>query len=130
MFAQDVAPLLFLVFPPLVLIVFRLSPPWVAVSVIIVAAVGRMAALTGHGPFSLVRPYDIPGVEGAQGIHRYLNIYYLFLLTGHPDGIADQHPDVRAPPPDRPAGGSNLALPRSRVARLSSRPPPSRDSLP
>ncbi len=80
-FAQDVAPLLFLVFPPLVLIVFRLSPPWVALSVIIVAVIGALSALTGHGPFSLVKLHDIPGVQDVHGVQRYLSVYYLFLLT-------------------------------------------------
>ena len=52
-FAQAAAPILFLVFLPLLLIAFRLSPGWAAFSVLIVAFIGGAATLNGYGPITL-----------------------------------------------------------------------------
>jgi predicted signal transduction protein with EAL and GGDEF domain len=52
-FAQAAAPILFLVFLPLLLIAFRLSPSWAAFSVLIVALIGGAATLNGYGPITL-----------------------------------------------------------------------------
>lgn len=52
-FAQAAAPILFLVFLPLLLIAFRLSPSWAALSVLIVALIGGTATLNGYGPITL-----------------------------------------------------------------------------
>jgi signal transduction histidine kinase/CheY-like chemotaxis protein len=52
-FAQSAAPVQFLVFAPLLLIAFRLSPSWSALSVIIVAVIGGAFTLNGHGPMTL-----------------------------------------------------------------------------
>src|SRR6185503_18478531 len=52
-FAQASAPILFLLFPPLLLIAFRLSPSWAAFSVLIVALIGGAATLNGYGPITL-----------------------------------------------------------------------------
>lgn len=54
-FAQSAAPVLFLVFLPLLLIAFRLSPSWAAFSVLIVAFIGGGATLNGYGPITLSR---------------------------------------------------------------------------
>lgn len=54
-FAQAAAPLLFLVFLPLLLIACRLSPSWAALSVLIVALIGGAATLNGYGPITLSR---------------------------------------------------------------------------
>ncbi len=80
-FAQDVASLLFLLFPPIVLIVLRLSPPWVAVSVLIVAAIGAISSLTGHGPVGMTQTPEILGLEAIDDLQQQLSIYYLFLLA-------------------------------------------------
>lgn len=80
-FFQDRVPLLFLVFPPIVLIVFRLSPPWAAVAGMIVATIGGAATLMGHGPITMTRLLDIPGLENVDALQRQLSVYYLFLLA-------------------------------------------------
>lgn len=80
-FAQNSAPYLFLVFPPIVLIVFRLSPPWVALSIMIVAVVGAFGSLSGQGPIMTTRLLDIPGLEDVHELQRRLSIYYVFLLV-------------------------------------------------
>lgn len=80
-FSQNVAPLLFLVFPPIVLIVFRLSPPWVAASIMIVAIIGAIGSLSGQGPVMMTRLLDIAGLESVQDLQRRLSLYYLFLLV-------------------------------------------------
>jgi predicted signal transduction protein with EAL and GGDEF domain len=54
-FAQAAAPILFLIFLPLLLIAFRLSPGWAALGVLIVAFIGGAATLNGYGPITLSR---------------------------------------------------------------------------
>ena len=80
-FFQNRVPLLFLVFPPIVLIVFRLSPPWSALSCMLVATIGAIATLMGHGPITMTILLDIPGLEAVDTLQRQLSIYYLFLLA-------------------------------------------------
>ena len=80
-FSQNIAPLLFLVFPPIVLIVFRLSPPWVAASIMIVAIIGAIGSLSGQGPVMLTRLLDISGLDAVEDLQRRLSLYYLFLLV-------------------------------------------------
>jgi signal transduction histidine kinase/ActR/RegA family two-component response regulator len=52
-FAQNVAPLQFAVFLPLLLIAFRLSPAWSALSVIVVAVIAAGFTYNGMGPMTL-----------------------------------------------------------------------------
>ncbi len=52
-FAQAAAPVMFLVFLPLLLIVFRLPPQWSSMSALMVALVAAIATLNGYGPITL-----------------------------------------------------------------------------
>jgi two-component system, sensor histidine kinase len=52
-FAQNAVPAPFLVFPPLLLIAFRLSPRWSAAGVLLVALIAAAFTLNGHGPMML-----------------------------------------------------------------------------
>ena len=80
-FGQTSAPILFMVFPPLILLAFRLSPPWTAVAVMTVGVIGGAATLTGHGPVMLTRLSDDPALSSAPEIMRQLNVFHLFLLA-------------------------------------------------
>jgi signal transduction histidine kinase/ActR/RegA family two-component response regulator len=52
-FAQAAAPVMFLVFLPLLLIVFRLPPYWSTMSALMVAVMAAIATLNGYGPITL-----------------------------------------------------------------------------
>ncbi|HYC97592.1 response regulator [Brevundimonas sp.] len=80
-FWQDNAPLMFLVFLPMVLIGLRLSPTWSAGTMIGLALLTGAATLTGHGPVHLTRLADISGLEGVPPMVRRLGVYNLFLLA-------------------------------------------------
>ena len=79
-FFQDVAPTLFVVFPFLLLVSFRTSPSWVAVSIVGVAAIGAAATVTGHGPVMMMHIMNLPGLEQVPPLMRRLSIFYLFVL--------------------------------------------------
>ena len=79
-FSQSDAPLLFVVFPPLVLLAFRLSPPWTAGAIIAISVIGAGATLIGHGPVTLTRfAYDAD-LANVPAVMRQLNVLYFFLL--------------------------------------------------
>ncbi|OYX76066.1 MAG: hypothetical protein B7Y85_11360 [Brevundimonas sp. 32-68-21] len=80
-FGQNQAPILFIIFPPLILLAFRLSPPWTAGAVILVAVIGAGATVTGHGPVILTRLAFDPALEGVPAVMRQMNVLHLFLLT-------------------------------------------------
>lgn len=80
-FAQSLAPLVFLIFPALMLVAFRVSPTWVARAVILVTVIGGISTLTGHGPTTLTRLIAIPGLEAVPLVIHRLNAFYLFLLA-------------------------------------------------
>lgn len=80
-FAQSFLPVLFLIFPFLVLISARMSAVWVAAAVMLVAAIGGVATVTGHGPVTLMHLLPVPGFDAFPVVMRQLSIYYLFLLA-------------------------------------------------
>lgn len=80
-FGQTSAPILFMAFPPLILLAFRLSPPWTAAAVMMVGAIGGAATLTGHGPAMLTRLSEDPHLASVPVIMRQLNVFHLFLLA-------------------------------------------------
>jgi signal transduction histidine kinase/ActR/RegA family two-component response regulator len=80
-FAQSSLPLMFLVFPPLLLLVFRASPAISAIAVLLVTAIGGFATLTGHGPVTLQRLTDAPDLAGIPDVLRYMQVLYAFVLT-------------------------------------------------
>jgi signal transduction histidine kinase/ActR/RegA family two-component response regulator len=75
------APFLFLMFPPLILAAFRLSPPWMAVALILTTTISGLLTLTGHGPISASPvPYVIE-LAGLSERMRQMPLYYGFLLV-------------------------------------------------
>ena len=80
-FWQSDAPLMFLVFLPMVLIGLRLSPAWSAGALIGLALLSGAATLMGYGPVHLTRLPDIPGLETIPPMVRVLGVYNLFLLA-------------------------------------------------
>ncbi len=80
-FWQTDAPLMFLIFPPMLLIGLRLSPAWTAGSLIALALVSGAASLLGHGPVHLSRLPELPGLESVPPMVRRLGVYNLFLLA-------------------------------------------------
>ena len=80
-FWQNEAPLMFLIFLPMMLIGLRLSPAWSAGALIGLAALSGAATLMGHGPVHLTRLADLPGLESVPPMVRSLGVYNLFLLA-------------------------------------------------
>lgn len=79
-FFQSTTPALFVIFPFLLLVSFRTSPSWVAVSIIGVAVIGAAGTVTGHGPVLMTKTLPIAGLEGVPPLMRQLAVYYMFLL--------------------------------------------------
>jgi signal transduction histidine kinase/ActR/RegA family two-component response regulator len=52
-FAQQSAPVAFLIFLPLLLVAFRLTPAWSALAIIVVAVIASVFTYTGVGPMTL-----------------------------------------------------------------------------
>ena len=80
-FGQSTAPILFMIFPPLILLAFRLSPPWTAGAVMLIGVVGGAATLTGQGPVALTRLGQDPALAAIPTVMRQLNVFHLFLLA-------------------------------------------------
>ncbi|MFN3931962.1 MAG: ATP-binding protein [Brevundimonas sp.] len=79
-FWQGDYPILFLTFPPMLLIALRLSPGMTAAALFGLAFVSGVATLTGHGPIQLARLPDTPGLETIPPMLRKLGIFNLYLL--------------------------------------------------
>ena len=81
-FAQSAAPVMFVVFIPLLIIAFRLSPPWAALSVIVVAAIAAAFSLNGYGPATLstLGPKTWP-IAKLVPILNMLPVFYMFAGT-------------------------------------------------
>lgn len=80
-FAQSLAPVTFLVFPVLMLVAFRVSPAWVARGVILIAVIGGISTVTGHGPVPLTNLIPIAGLEAVPVVIHRLNVFYVFMLA-------------------------------------------------
>lgn len=75
------SPYLFLIFPPLMLAAFRLSPPWMAIALIITTAISGLLTLTGHGPISASSVPDVTELNVLSDRMRQMPLYYGFLLV-------------------------------------------------
>ncbi|HUH24862.1 MAG TPA: MASE1 domain-containing protein, partial [Brevundimonas sp.] len=75
------SPFLFLMFPPLMLAAFRLSPPWMAVALILTMLISGMMTLTGHGPISASPVPYVPELSQLSERMRQMPLYYGFLLV-------------------------------------------------
>ena len=80
-FGQSQAPVLFLVFPPLILLAFRLSPPWTATAVMVIAVAGGAATVLGHGPIVLTRLAGEDALADVPLVMRQMGVFHLFLLA-------------------------------------------------
>jgi len=81
-FAQSAAPVVFLIFPPLLLIAFRLSPSWSACGVMLIALIGTVFTLNGHGPMTLstLGPRSWPRAD-LLPLLRALPVFHLFMAA-------------------------------------------------
>ena len=79
-FSQSSAPIMFAIFPPFILLAFRLCPPTTAGAVVMVAAIGGVATLSGHGPIVLTRLTHDPVLDALPTVMRQMNVFHLFLL--------------------------------------------------
>lgn len=75
------APLLFLMFPPLMLAAFRLSPPWMAVALVVTTAISGLMTLIGHGPISASPVEPMAELSSLSDRMRQMPLYYGFLLV-------------------------------------------------
>lgn len=75
------APFLFVVFPPLMLAAFRLSPPWMAAALIGMTTISGVMTLTGHGPVSASAVREVAELAGVPIRARQMPLYYGFLLV-------------------------------------------------
>ena len=75
------SPYLFLIFPPLMLAAFRLSPPWMAIALIITTAISGLLTLTGYGPISASSVPDVTELNVLSDRMRQMPLYYGFLLV-------------------------------------------------
>jgi len=75
------SPFLFLMFPPLMLAAFRLSPPWMAVALIMTTAISGLLTLTGHGPISASPVPYVAELNHLSDRMRQMPLYYGFLLV-------------------------------------------------
>ena len=80
-FCQSSVPITYLIFAPLLLLVFRVSPTGSAVAVLLVTLIGGVATITGHGPMTLQRVVVDPQLVNVPTVVRQLNVFYGFLLT-------------------------------------------------
>lgn len=80
-FGQSTAPILFMVFPPLILLGFRLPPPWTAGALTAVAVIAVAATLAGQGPIPLTRLDQNPALASLPPVMRQMNVLHLFLLA-------------------------------------------------
>ena len=79
-FSQS-SPFLFLMFPPLMLAAFRLSPPWIAIALIVTTAISGLMTLTGHGPISASPVPYVAELDQLSERMRQMPLYYGFLLV-------------------------------------------------
>lgn len=79
-FSQS-SPILFMVFPPLMLAAYRLSPPWMAVTLLVGVMISGVMTMVGSGPVSASAVPYVAGLEMAPLRLRQMPLYYGFLLV-------------------------------------------------
>lgn len=80
-FGQSATPTLYLVIPALVLIAFRLSPPWTAAALILTTVLSGWFTLTGGGPVSLTQMAFDPELAGIPPLMRRMGVFHIFLIV-------------------------------------------------
>lgn len=79
---------LFLIFPPLLIMAYRLTPPWVAVGLILTSLISGAMTLNGLGPIAQTPIFAVPELNWAPQILRQLPIYYALLLVATMSSLA------------------------------------------
>ncbi|WP_162938795.1 hybrid sensor histidine kinase/response regulator [Brevundimonas naejangsanensis] len=79
-FSQS-SPFLFMVFPPLMLAAYRLSPPWMAITLLAGVTISGLMTMVGSGPVSASTVPYVAGLEMAPLRLRQMPLYYGFLLV-------------------------------------------------
>lgn len=79
-FTQSAA-VTYLVLPAMLLVAFRLSPPWTAISLILTTAISGLFTLTGYGPVMLTPIPDVAELAAVPLRMRQMGAYYVFLLV-------------------------------------------------
>jgi len=80
-FFQTRLPLQFLLFPPLLLLLFRGTPTWAAAAVGLVILISGFATLHGYGPVVLARLDGDGHADAIPEVMRRLNVLYAFMLA-------------------------------------------------
>ena len=80
-FCQSSLPITYLIFPPLLLLVFRVSTTGSALAILLVTLIGGFATLKGYGPVTLQRLTTDQELAHLPDLVRQLNVFYGFLLT-------------------------------------------------
>ena len=80
-FSQSAVPITYLIFPALLLLVFRVSTTGTALAILLVTLIGGFATVTGHGPVTLQRLVVDPELANVPTVVRQLNVFYGFLLS-------------------------------------------------
>ncbi len=73
--------LLFLIFPPLMLAAYLLSPPWMAATLLAAAGVSCILTLEGHGPVAAAQVSEVTALAHVPGRLRQMSLYHGFLLV-------------------------------------------------
>ncbi|MGB6975112.1 MAG: MASE1 domain-containing protein [Terracidiphilus sp.] len=76
-FLDSRIPVLFVIYPLLILLLLKLDLAWASLGALYVAVVGAFFTLRGQGPFSLLRP--MPGVAPVVLLERYM-VAAMFIL--------------------------------------------------
>lgn len=80
-FCQSHVPATYLIFPPLLLLVFRVSPAGSALAVLMVTVIGGFASITGHGPVTMQTLSADADLAHVPDLMRQMNVFYGFLLA-------------------------------------------------
>lgn len=80
-FGQTSTPTLYLVIPALVLIAFRLSPPWTAAALILTTVLSGCFTLAGGGPVALTQTGFDPDLAGVPPLMRRMGVFHIFLIV-------------------------------------------------
>ena len=73
--------LLFMVFPPLMLAAYRLSPPWMAATILVSVGISCILTLEGSGPVAAVRVTEVAALAHLPERLRQMPLYHVFLMV-------------------------------------------------
>lgn len=73
--------LLFLIFPPLMLAAYRLSPPWMAATILVSVGISCILTLEGYGPIAAAPVADVAALAHLPLRLRQMPLYHVFLMV-------------------------------------------------